>query len=200
MDAVEHYFTTTPSSRPRPNRLQVDLLGRSFCFETEAGVFSKGRVDRGTCSLIASTEFPPEGRFLDWGCGYGAIGIVAAALTHLEVWMVDLNQRAVQQARRNSVLNHVPQVVVLCADGMSAFREGSFDLIASNPPIRAGNRVVFAFIEDASRILRKTGSLSLVAQTKQGAKSIALKMERVFGNVETVDRSGGYRVLRSLRT
>lgn len=179
--------------------IHTALRGQEFSFETDAGVFSRGRIDNGTRLLIETLELPEEGFLLDWGCGYGPIGIVAASVSSLETWMVDVNFRAVTLARKNAALNRVPHVKILCADGMRALGKSRFDLICSNPPIRSGNEVVFRLISEARQQLNAEGSLYLVAQTKQGAQSIARQMETEFGNVKTVERGSGYRVLRSLK-
>ncbi len=46
---------------------------------------------------------PQTGAVLDIGCGYGAVGITAAALNpKLHVMMTDVNMRAVRLANRTS--------------------------------------------------------------------------------------------------
>jgi len=199
MTTHDHYYSHHPASHSQPRIISFELLGRRWRFETDAGVFSRDRLDRGTRLLAESIAFPQSGRLLDWGYGYGVLGVVAAAQTRLEVCMVDANQRAVFLAERNASLNEVSNVQVLCSDGAAPFREGSFDMIVSNPPIRAGNRVIFGLIDDAPSKLREGGQLCLVVQTRQGAASVARRMATAFGNVQTLGRSGGYRVLRSAR-
>ena len=113
--------------------------------------------------------------------------------------MVDINRRALSLAKQNAEFYGAKNVHIVCGDGMSAFREQSFDMILSNPPLRAGNRVVFALIAEAPLKLREKGELFLVARTRQGASSIQRQMEWTFGNVEVVSRGGGYRVFRSIR-
>jgi len=88
------------------------LRGLEFEFFTLSGVFSYRRIDNGTRLLIESMVLPGEGRVLDMGCGYGPVGIVAARLVPgLEVWMTDVNERAVALARRNSEWNGVDAAV-----------------------------------------------------------------------------------------
>ena len=52
-------------------------------------------------------------------------------------------------------------------------------------------------MDDAPKYLALGGGLCVVVQRKQGAESLTKKMQEVFGNVEVLDRSGGYRVLLS---
>ena len=74
---------------------------------------------------------------------------------------------------------------------------GSFDYIISNPPIRAGKKVVHQVIEEAYDYLNQGGNLTIVIQKKQGAPSAKAKMEDVFGNAEVVKKAKGYYILRS---
>ncbi len=99
---VEHYFTAKPKSKPRFGLVRTSLCKRPFEFLTASGVFSKDRVDLGTRLLIESMVLPDKGCVLDLGCGYGPVGIAAAASNPcLNVFMVDVNIRAVRLARRN---------------------------------------------------------------------------------------------------
>ncbi|MBC7131151.1 methyltransferase, partial [Candidatus Bathyarchaeota archaeon] len=101
-----HYFAEHPSSKPRFGMIRTYLRGKPFKFITASGVFSKKRVDLGTKLLIESMVLPEEGLVLDVGCGYGAIGIAAAAFNpKLHVVMVDVNERAVKLAKMNVKLN-----------------------------------------------------------------------------------------------
>lgn len=66
---MDHYYSSKPSSESHRERIEVDLLGRKFLFETDAGVFSKKRVDFGSEVLMATAENVsfPEGDLLDMG-------------------------------------------------------------------------------------------------------------------------------------
>ena len=75
---TEHYFTAKPGAEHRPFEFQADLRGKTYRFQSDAGVFSKGEVDFGTRLLIDCLELRPGQVVLDLGCGYGPIGVVAA--------------------------------------------------------------------------------------------------------------------------
>jgi 16S rRNA (guanine1207-N2)-methyltransferase len=74
------------------------------------------------------------------------------------------------------------------------------DVVFTNPPIRAGRRVVRAFIDDAWRVLRPGGRFYLVARTAQGAKTLARLIDERFGAVREVALAHGYRVYEAVRT
>ncbi|MER3502101.1 MAG: hypothetical protein IMHGJWDQ_000352 [Candidatus Fervidibacter sp.] len=197
----EHYFSEKPKTPRKVKRIRAVLRGREFIFETDRSVFAKDYVDLGTKRLIEKVELPEKGEVLDWGCGYGAIGIVIAAIhPQLRVWMVDINERAVALARRNAKLNRVKNVVILKSDGFASLPSDlRFDLILTNPPIHAGKRVLTQLIRDAYHWLKVGGSFWFVARTQHGAKTLQRLTEEVFGNAECVDIHGGYRVIAAVK-
>ena len=176
------------------------LRGLEFEFFTSPGVFSYRRIDKGTRLLIESMVLPGEGRVLDVGCGYGSVGIVAASLVPgLEVWMTDVNERAVALARRNSEWNGI-NVAVRRGDLYGPVGDLLFDVVLSNPPISAGmRRVVEPLVAGAVDRLVEGGSLQVVVQTNKGGRTLASMMEGCFGGLEVVARGSGYRVLRSVK-
>jgi 16S rRNA (guanine1207-N2)-methyltransferase len=200
-DKWEHYFAEKPKTKSRVKRIRVVLRGREFIFETDRSVFAKDYVDMGTKRLIEKVQLPEEGEVLDWGCGYGAIGIaIAATCPKLKVWMIDINERAVALARRNAKLNRVKNVIILKSNGFSAIPTGlRFDVIVTNPPIHAGKQVLVQLIRDAFKWLKVGGSFWFVARTQHGAKTLQRITEENFGNAECVDIHGGYRVIAAAK-
>lgn len=196
----EHYFSRRPTSREELGLLRCRLRGLGFEFYTAPGIFSYRRIDNGTRLLVESMMLPGEGRVLDVGCGYGPVGIVASRLVPgLDVWMTDVNERAVSLARRNSELNGV-DAEVRQGDLYGPVEGLRFDVILSNPPISAGmRRVVEPLVAGAADRLVEGGSLQVVVQTNKGGRTLASFMEDSFGGVEVLARGGGYRVLRSFR-
>lgn len=195
----EQYFEQEPTSERKPRRLAAELRGERFAFLTDAGVFSPDRIDRGTELLIEHMELPDSGQVLDWGAGYGAIGIVAARLRpRCHVMLAEVNERAVALLRENVKLNRVPNTYVLAGDAFGYMPDLTFDVILINPPIRAGKQTVFRAIEESALSLRPGGSFWLVGQRKQGVLTIAQRMSECFAQVETMAKRGGYRVLRGL--
>ncbi|MDR7567471.1 MAG: methyltransferase, partial [Armatimonadota bacterium] len=141
-----------------------------------------------------------EDEILDVGCGYGVIGLVAAAqASRGRAVLVDINERAVALARGNALRNGIRNVEVLWGDLYEPVGDRAFDLIVTNPPIRAGRAVVRALIEGARAHLRPGGRFYLVARTAQGARTLGRIIGEVFGNVAEVERGGGYRVYRAVR-
>jgi len=174
-------------------------MGVDFTFVTDQSVFSRQRLDYGSACLIEAVERdsqPKTGRLLDLGCGYGALGIILKRLhPALSVVMCDINKRAVALARRNAGLNQARFVDVVESDGMRQV-EGTFDLIVTNPPIRAGKETVHRFFQEASERLNPACSLFVVIRKQQGAPSALKRLKELFGEVSIVNRSAGYWVIK----
>lgn len=198
-DAVaEQYFAQKPKAQHREEVVRAVLRGHAFLFQTDAGVFSRGRLDRGTELLAKSLAVAPDADILDIGCGYGVLGIVAATLARDgRVVMTDVNERAVALAARNVRANGVAHAEVRLGPFYEPVAGESFDAIVSNPPIRAGSAVVRRIVDQAPEHLCTGGALWMVARTRQGAPSLQKRMHDVFGGSNVLARGSGYRVLRA---
>lgn len=197
----EQYFARRPASRRRPGEIRVLVRGLPFTFRTDAGVFSRGGLDRGTELLIEALQLASGDSVLDLGCGYGAIGIVAARLSiGGHVVLTDVNERAIALTRANLEANGVGNAEVRLGDLYAPVERMAFHHIVSNPPIRAGRGIVDRIVADAPDHLLPGGSLWLVARTRQGAPALQARMERAFENATIVKRGGGFKVLRSVKS
>lgn len=195
----DHYFSAKPETEREERQVQAVLLGRSFTFHTDAGVFSKRGIDFGSRLLIETVKIEPKSHVLDLGCGYGAIGItIGKTVPHVMVTMVDINERAVLLAKENALLNQVvDQVEIMVSDRFSALGGRKFDHILLNPPIRTGKRMVYSLFKEASDALAAGGSLWIVIRKQQGAVSAKKELESLFSIVDVVEKEKGYWVIRS---
>ena len=190
----EHYYTAAPASAHDERRRTVRALGVEMDFVTDAGVFSRDGLDAGTRVLLEALP-PLSGRVLDLGCGWGALGgVLAKKYPGARFVLTDVNERAAALAERNLKLNGLDNFEVVCGDGFSAV-EGMFDWIVTNPPIRAGKQVIYGLFAESKNYLSPGGTLALVIRTQQGAKSAERYLRGIYESVETLDVSGGYRVL-----
>lgn len=193
---AEHYYSAHPTSTSHPQQIETTLRGNRLRFWVDRGTFSTRRVDFGTRLLIESLVLPERGRFLDLGCGWGAIAIaVAKASPLLEVYAVDINARATALCHQNAQENGV-QITVAEGDGIAAFDAIHFDSIATNPPVRAGKATLFRLFAQAAAHLLPNGALWVVMQKKQGADSARATLQHLFQQVDEVAHKSGYHVYR----
>ncbi|HSO65661.1 MAG TPA: methyltransferase [Ornithinibacter sp.] len=172
MDEHDHYFTASPASADERRRLRVRLAGRDVEVEVAPGVFSPGGLDKGTAVLLEEAPAPPPtGTFLDLGCGWGPIALTLGLLSPAAtVHAVDVNERALDLARRNAAALGLTGVHASTADGIpDAVR---FDLIWSNPPIRVGKAALHGLMRTWLPRLAPGGVAHLVVQKNLGSDSL----------------------------
>lgn len=192
----DHYFTASPASEHESASFETHYRGVTLRFETDRGVFSRLKLDRGTEVLLDALPQNICGHVLDMGCGYGALGIsLAKANPGCALTMADINERAVLLASENAKQNGVAAETV-ASDGFTALQARRFDLIVTNPPIRAGKQVIYRLFAGAAASLNDHGALMLVIRKQQGAPSAKTYLETLFGSVELLDREAGYWVFR----
>lgn len=195
---TEHYYSEKPTTASDRKKIEAKLRGNSFTFYSDHGVFSRDAIDFGTRLLIEEFQFPEiDGSILDMGCGYGPIGISLARETDNDVYLVDVNERAVELATENAKLNRVENVNVFQSYLFEKITKTDFAAIITNPPIRAGKQVVFSIYEQSYERLKQGGELWVVIQKKQGAPSTIEKLAQLFAEVETVSKKKGYFIIRA---
>ncbi|AEV17440.1 hypothetical protein GTCCBUS3UF5_1110 [Geobacillus thermoleovorans CCB_US3_UF5] len=195
----EHYYSVNPTSERNPQTWTYVLRGHEFRFTTDSGVFSKREVDFGTRLLIETFEEPGvAGDLLDVGCGYGPIGLaLAKSFPNRRVHMIDVNERALELAQENKQANGIDNAVIYKSDLFSEVGEQRFAAVVTNPPIRAGKRVVYAIFEQSRDYLLDHGELWVVIQKKQGAPSALQKLNECFPAVEVVAKKKGYYIIKA---
>jgi len=197
-ESPNHYFTAHPRSKVKLGIVRTYLCGRPFEFLTASGVFSKKRVDLGTRVLIESMVLPEKGFVLDVGCGYGAVGIVAASSNpNLCVVMVDVNERAVWLAKQNIQRNNVTNAEVRSGHLYEPIKGLTFNCVLSNPPVSAGIETVKAIIVEAPKHMANKARFQMVVKSKIGGKRLKMLLEKAFGNTQILARKSGYRVFIS---
>ena len=199
---TNHYYSQEPTTEHDFEQWSFELKGKNFQFVTDSGVFSRETVDFGSRVLIDTfnwEELPADGKILDVGCGYGPIGLAIAFASQRFVEMVDINSRAVELAQGNANRNGIKQVDIHQSNIYEAVHEETYAAIVSNPPIRAGKKVVHEILTEAYPRLKSGGILTIVIQKKQGAPSAKSKMAETFGNAEIVHKEKGYYIIKSIK-
>lgn len=190
---MEHYYSREQTSTVKFKKIKAILRGRSFEFYLSSGLFSKNKVDAGTCLLCGGMILKKNWSVLDLGCGAGIIGIVASKFAK-KVYLSDVNLRACEVSKLNLKLNKVDNAQVVHSDLFENLRESFFDSIVLNPPQTAGKDLCFKMIEQSCDHLRKNGLLQIVARHNKGGKGLSKKMKDIFSNVGEIAKNGGYRI------
>lgn len=191
---MSQYFTNDNNLRSEYRNIIYKYEDYSFNFTSDLGVFSKDRVDFGSKLLVENYfKYGTKKRnVLDVGCGYGFIGITISKIMDSYVDMIDVNKRAVHLANLN--INNLKANALAFVSNIYSNIEKKYDVIISNPPIRAGKKVYMNIILDAINYLNDDGELWFVINKDQGAKSLIEKIKDVY-NVNVLDKDKGFFVI-----
>lgn len=195
---MAHYFENDDTLKSKERQILVKINNINFSFLTDYGVFSKNGLDFGTRTLLETLDTSKiSGKVLDFGCGYGPIGIYIAKTTNSEVHMIDINRRVLGLARKNVSLNHV-NVNIYESNIYEKVTE-QFDYIISNPPIRVGKEILYKILFEAKEHLKENGELWIVVNKDQGAKSLVKDLEKEY-SVEIKNKKKGFYIIQCLKT
>lgn len=200
---MNHYFSEKPEIKSEKKIIKYTIQNKKFEFITDNGVFSKSKVDFGTDLLLneflkKNRNLKSEGiKILDIGCGYGVVSVILKSFyPEASVTLSDVNERALELSEENLKKYNINGYEIIKSNVFEKI-EGKFDMILSNPPIRAGKDTIFKIYTEAYEHLNKDGEFYCVIQTKHGAKSTQKKLVEIFGNCDTVTIDGGYRIFLS---
>ena len=167
------------------------IAGREVTLRQHPTLFSPARVDPAT-ALLAENLPERDGRWLDLGCGSGAL-TVAAARQDRTLTAVDWSYAAVETTGRTLKANGLEADVRL-ADGAPT-GEQPFDAILCYPPFHVGSRVdhgpAARLIQAARSRLAPDGELRVVLTSAQSPRDL---LQPNFREVTPVASAHGSRV------
>ena len=168
---MSHYFTNE-DVKSELRKINVNIVNKKFVFNVDNGVFSKKGLDFGSRTMIdVLLNEKLVGNGLDVGCGYGPIGIILSSFYSLKIDMIDIN-----------IYKSVNK---------------KYDFIVTNPPIRAGKKIVYDILLGSKDYLLPGGVLYFVVNKDQGAKSIVRDLEKV-ANVSILKKHKGFFVIKCI--
>lgn len=190
---MPQYFDNIPELPSERKTLSFTIFDTTLHFISDNGVFSKNQVDVGTGALLkVLLSTPLQGKTLDLGCGYGAMGLTLAYFyPQIEFVLADINDRALALANENKKQLHLENVTILQSNIYENIND-LFRTIVINPPIRAGKKVIYAMFAGAFDHLEDDGSLFIVIRKSHGAHSAAAYIQSVFGNCSLLKKEKGY--------
>jgi 16S rRNA (guanine1207-N2)-methyltransferase len=188
---MEHYFTNNENLKSDFRSVKYVYKDTPFVFTSDLGVFSKDKIDYGSKSLLEKVlEIESTGKkILDVGCGYGFIGIVLSKILDSTVDMVDVNKRALHLTQMN-IKNMKVNAECFLSDAYKSVTE-KYDIIITNPPIRAGKDKVLEILLGAKGHLNIDGTLYYVIRKDQGAKSITKVLSKTY-KIELLEKNKGF--------
>ena len=188
-----YYFDKKSDTKSNEVITKAEIGGKFYTFITDNNVFSKKGLDFGTRSLLENLDIKNiSGDVLDFGCGYGPIGIYIKSNTSSSVDMIDINERAINLARKNAKLNNV-DVSIFESDIYSNINK-KYDYIITNPPIRVGKQILYKILIEAKEHLKENGHLMFVINKDQGAKSTMKDMEEYY-KVKLIEKNKGFFII-----
>ena len=190
---MAYYFDKNTNIESKEVTTRAELNSKLYTFKTDNNVFSKRGLDFGTRTLLESIDFKSiNGDVLDFGCGYGPIGIIIKSNTDANVDMVDVNLRALNLAKNNASINKV-DVNIFESDIYSNV-DKKYDYIITNPPIRVGKKILYEILIKAKEHLKENGHLIFVINKDQGAKSTMKDMGEYY-SVKLIEKNKGFFVI-----
>ena len=191
---MSQYFDNDKNIKSERKIIKFNFDNKVFSIYSDNGVFSKDRFDYGTRVLLNSVDIDKlSGNVLDLGCGLGVVGIILGTFNKgINIDMVDINERAIDLAKNNLVLNNI-KANVFVSDIYSNI-DNKYDFIITNPPIRAGKEVVRKFLFGGYDYLNDNGMLYFVMRKDHGVKSMIKELESKY-NVTIVNKDKGFYIV-----
>ena len=196
---ANQYFENNANLKSEIRKINYFYKGTEITFFADNGVFSKSGIDFGSNLLLKTVDLKNVNSVLDVGSGYGTIGLTISKMNpHVFVTMVDVNLRAIELTKNAIEYNNITNAKVL-ESNMYENVNDLYDLIITNPPIRAGKKIVHGILLDGYNYLNDNGSLWCVIQKKQGAPSAFKALENIYKTVEVVENDKGYWIIKAVK-
>lgn len=188
-----------PDLHALAQRYELPLADGPLQVITLPGVFSHGRLDRGSALLLEHLDGLPTGHLLDFGCGAGVIGAtLKRRYPGGQLTLLDVDAFAVESSRLTLAANGL-EGDVIAGDGIDAAPTG-LSAIISNPPFHQGVHTSYAATEhllrQSARHLATGGELRLVANSFLKYPPL---IEQHLGPCQTLAEADGFRIYSARR-
>lgn len=191
---MKHYFTNEVQIGENEKRLTYNCADRILEFYTNDNLFAKDKIDYPSIILSHSITKKKYRRILDYGCGYGFIGIyLSTVLDYDNITFIDISNVAYTYSQKNIIHNKINNTNILHQDCID---DNMYDLIVLNPPIHVGKDHIFKMYDDACAHLTQNGKFYIVIQKHHGAASSQKYLENIFNIVDIAFKKKGIIVFK----
>ena len=111
-----------------------------------------------------------------------------------EIEQVDVNKRALHLTEMNNKENKTKSKVY--ESNIYEKITNKFDVIITNPPIRAGKKIYMTILKEAHKYLKPNGELWFVVRKNQGAKTIEKELKENY-NIKLIEKQRGYYIYKA---
>jgi len=209
LDSARHCQLWQVTVENAPQAVELESLAKPYQIELQdgpltvislPGVFSHGRLDRGSALLLEHIDKLPSGNLLDFGCGAGVLGAaVKRRYPHNEVIMLDVDAFATASSRLTLAANGL-EAQVLTGDGIDA-APMNLNTILSNPPFHVGVHTDYLATENllrkARQHLKSGGELRLVANNFLRYQPL---IEEHVGTCQVRAQGNGFKIYSAKRS
>lgn len=193
------YFDNNENLKSELRILNYKYENYNLKFYSDLGVFSKDKIDEGS-KLLLETYIKygkKEKKILDVGCGIGFLGISLNKIMGASVDMIDINNRTLHLTKMNLKENKA-EGNVFVSNIYENVKE-VYDVIITNPPIRAGKKVYLTIINESFNYLTKDGELWFVMRTNHGVKTVVKNLKNL-ADVKVLEKNCGFYVVFAKKT
>ena len=185
---MSHYFENDNNVKSNERIIYAKVNDIELKFIADNGVFSKKGLDFGTRTLLENVNISNSNcSILDFGCGYGPIGIYLSKKFNINVDMIDINKRAINLTLKNAELNKV---------NVNAFESNIYSNVSKKYDYIV-KKVLYQILFEAKQHLNQNGELWLVINKNQGAKSLFTDLKKEY-NAFVVNKNKGFYIIRAI--
>lgn len=203
LDSARHcslFEVTFNADRPADINFWTHFTHDQFNGFALPGVFSAGRLDKGT-EILLSVLPELKGSILEFGSGCGILTSALAAQSSVDhVDAVDIDLLAIHSARRTLDENQLtPKTSLYWSEGTAQLPKRRYDAIVTNPPFHQGLKTTYApteaFFAQAHQWLNPGGSFIWVINDFLNYQS---QLAPAFHKPEELTRQRGFKVEKAV--